>query len=107
MTDACPTCGAVPDWHLLYRRKDWPAGEPQVYWRIVTRHLAARRCSRFNQGFDFAPLAMELTERQRTGKVVPGSVEDGLARRRQVRVQMGLEPPEYERGDAWEGEEAA
>lgn len=106
MTDACPTCGAVPDWHLLYRRKDWPAGEPQVYWRIVTRHQASRRCSRFNHGLDFAPLAAELTERQRTGKVVPGSIEDGQTRRRAVRVQMGLEV-EYERGDAWEGEEAA
>lgn len=108
MTDACPRCGAVPDWHLLYRPEDWPVREASVYWRIVTRHAANAPCRWLNDRIRWAPLAQEAAERQRTGRPVPGSVEDGAQLRAKVRGMFAAKhQPPIERGDAWEGEDAA
>ena len=94
--EMCPLCGALPDWHLVYVRAvvaenarraeagEEPDPRPCVVWRNIYRHAAGRKCSRFNQTYDFAPLALAPHEERPMPRVAPV----------------------YEQGDAWEPEAA-
>ena len=93
--ERCPTCGVTPNWHPVWRRevvkaieagKRFAPDDPHgvtIVWRLLYRHEPQRVCSRFNKAYDFAPLS-----------VAPPLDPTPAA------------PPAYERGDAWEGDEA-
>lgn len=74
--EACPVCGAVPDWYLIYRPQaakraiqreaDGLPPDPKdaaVIWRLVYKHESSRPCTRFNAAHSFAPLVMATQAR--------------------------------------------
>lgn len=101
--ERCPTCGAIPNWHLVYRRElgrqldeARATGKPEpksdvAIWRNIYKHEPNRPCRRFNEAYGFAPLSL--------------APPDGrFTRAGQDRIRRGLPPdePVIEQGDAWE-----
>lgn len=73
--EQCPTCGVLPDWHLVVRRvvvqrieaaqaagTDWDREDPTTALRFVYRHQPGKKCSRFNKAYRFAALSTKERE---------------------------------------------
>lgn len=104
--ERCPTCGCVPNWHLVWRREvvrrvelARAEGQPEpaedmTMWRMIYRHEANRPCRYLNDAWGFAPHSL-------------APADAIFTREGQDRIRRGLPlEPAFERGDAWEGEAA-